>query len=391
MPVSRCLLWNPSCRVRRGRWSRPVKRPGWRWSQCRSGWWLTSSIPPQRGNYKLSPTLKPLAKYRNEFTAFSNFDHGVRGGHAANHALLSGVLSTERAGYPDGNLSIDQRAAELVGHNQAGRRHAHAGYHADSVWLKFSNAYAPAHGHDGQLHAFFNRSQGTLTDWSKPKAHCFQCQHSVWQNATGGVNGPTTRSCMMLRWRCNASWSGRMKRRWPDVVKAADPNYITAHFGARGWAMSGWKQSATMSRTSLSPISVTRTAPGEFSWRLHQHQEPHAKLREPDYPVYPKRFEVYVMRISAPAWPPQSHRYVASRIYPITVVSPSRNVSGSLKVGVLKRSVRFCQRTKRTVASALPFLMLCRWYRTTHPVAQVYWIIRHRLAPFLFSLEHHAG
>ena len=41
----------------------------------------------------------------------------MRGGHAANHALLSGVLSTERAGYPDGNLSIDQRAAELVGHN----------------------------------------------------------------------------------------------------------------------------------------------------------------------------------------------------------------------------------------------------------------------------------
>ena len=68
-------------------------------------------------DYKLSPTLKPLAKYRNEFTAFSNLDHGVRGGHAANHALLSGVLSTERAGYPDGNLSIDQRAAELVGHN----------------------------------------------------------------------------------------------------------------------------------------------------------------------------------------------------------------------------------------------------------------------------------
>ena len=67
--------------------------------------------------YELSQTLEPLAKHRGDFTAFSNFDHGVRGGHAANHALLSGVLSTERAGYPDGNISIDQRAAELVGHN----------------------------------------------------------------------------------------------------------------------------------------------------------------------------------------------------------------------------------------------------------------------------------
>ena len=68
-------------------------------------------------DYELSQTLQPLAKHRGDFTAFSNFDHGVRGGHAANHALLSGVLSTERAGYPDGNISIDQRAAELVGHN----------------------------------------------------------------------------------------------------------------------------------------------------------------------------------------------------------------------------------------------------------------------------------
>jgi len=67
-------------------------------------------------DYKLSKTLQPLAKHKGDFTAFSNLDHGVRGGHAANHALLSGVLSTERAGYPDGNITIDQRAAELVGH-----------------------------------------------------------------------------------------------------------------------------------------------------------------------------------------------------------------------------------------------------------------------------------
>ena len=68
-------------------------------------------------NYTLSPTMQPLAKLRQDFTAFSSLDHDVRGGHAAHHTLLSGVKTTERAGYPDGNISVDQRAAELIGHN----------------------------------------------------------------------------------------------------------------------------------------------------------------------------------------------------------------------------------------------------------------------------------
>jgi hypothetical protein len=68
-------------------------------------------------DYKLAPTLEPLKDVRQDFTVFSNLDHDVRGGHAANHTLLSGVKSTERAGYRDGNLTVDQRAAELVGHN----------------------------------------------------------------------------------------------------------------------------------------------------------------------------------------------------------------------------------------------------------------------------------
>ncbi|MEK6236134.1 MAG: DUF1552 domain-containing protein [Planctomycetales bacterium] len=74
--------------------------------------------PQQAGmDYKSPPTLKPLAGLRDRFTVFSNLDHDVRGGHAANHALLSGVKSTERAAYPDGNVTVDQRAAELIGHH----------------------------------------------------------------------------------------------------------------------------------------------------------------------------------------------------------------------------------------------------------------------------------
>ena len=67
--------------------------------------------------YELSPTLKPMERVQSDFTVFSNLDHGVRGGHQANHALWSGIKNTDRASYPDGNITVDQRAAELVGHN----------------------------------------------------------------------------------------------------------------------------------------------------------------------------------------------------------------------------------------------------------------------------------
>jgi hypothetical protein len=73
--------------------------------------------PTKAGSgYDLTSTLQPLSKLKSEFTVFSNLDHGVRGGHGANHTLLSGIKSTERAAFPDGNLTVDQRAAELVGH-----------------------------------------------------------------------------------------------------------------------------------------------------------------------------------------------------------------------------------------------------------------------------------
>ena len=68
-------------------------------------------------DYELTPTLQPMAEVKSDFTVFSNLDHGVRGGHAAHHALWSGVLNTERAGFPDGNITVDQRAAEVIGHN----------------------------------------------------------------------------------------------------------------------------------------------------------------------------------------------------------------------------------------------------------------------------------
>lgn len=61
------------------------------------------------------PTLAPLEPLRAAFTTFSNLDHDVRGGHSATHTFLSGVKSTERAAHPDGNLTLDQRLAQVVG------------------------------------------------------------------------------------------------------------------------------------------------------------------------------------------------------------------------------------------------------------------------------------
>jgi hypothetical protein len=75
-------------------------------------------FPEETGpNYQLSERLEPLKKLRNDFTIFSGLDHGVngQGGHGGVHAYLSGVLSKNSAGMPEANISIDQKAAQLVG------------------------------------------------------------------------------------------------------------------------------------------------------------------------------------------------------------------------------------------------------------------------------------
>ena len=75
-------------------------------------------FPEQTGrDYELTDRLKPLRKLRDDFTVFSGLDHGVnaQGGHGGVHAYLSGVLSKNSAGMSEANISIDQKAAQLVG------------------------------------------------------------------------------------------------------------------------------------------------------------------------------------------------------------------------------------------------------------------------------------
>ena len=75
-------------------------------------------FPKQTGeNYELTDRLKPLAGVRDKFSVFSGLDHGVnaQGGHGGVHAFLSGVLSKNSAGMPEANISVDQKAAQVVG------------------------------------------------------------------------------------------------------------------------------------------------------------------------------------------------------------------------------------------------------------------------------------
>ena len=75
-------------------------------------------FPTETGpSYQLSERLAPLEKLRSEFTVFSGLDHGLngQGGHGGVHAYLSGVLSKNSRGMPESNISVDQKAAQIVG------------------------------------------------------------------------------------------------------------------------------------------------------------------------------------------------------------------------------------------------------------------------------------
>lgn len=73
-------------------------------------------FPKEAGaNYQMTPLLAPLEKHRKDFSVFSHLDHDIKGGHFSVHSFLSGVKMGDAKGMPEGNISVDQRAAEHVG------------------------------------------------------------------------------------------------------------------------------------------------------------------------------------------------------------------------------------------------------------------------------------
>jgi hypothetical protein len=80
------------------------------------GFYQPEFFPTQTGrDFSLPSLLQPLAPHRPDFSLFSGLDHGLKGGHFAIHSYLSGVRSMDAKSMPEGNISLDQRAAETIG------------------------------------------------------------------------------------------------------------------------------------------------------------------------------------------------------------------------------------------------------------------------------------
>jgi Protein of unknown function (DUF1552) len=80
------------------------------------GFYPPTFIPETAGrDYELSRVLSPLKDLRKDFSVISGLDHGVKGGHFAIHAFLSGVRAVDAKSMPDANISLDQFAAEQIG------------------------------------------------------------------------------------------------------------------------------------------------------------------------------------------------------------------------------------------------------------------------------------
>ena len=81
------------------------------------GLYPTDFFPQRTGrDYELPRLLSPLDGLKSDFTVFSGLDHpGISGGHQATHTFLSGIRSSQANQYPEGNITVDQKAAEHVG------------------------------------------------------------------------------------------------------------------------------------------------------------------------------------------------------------------------------------------------------------------------------------
>ena len=70
---------------------------------------------PSSSDYEMPAVLSELESIRGDMTVFSHIDHGLTGGHHAAGGVLNGVKPEFAANSPFGAISVDQRAAEIVG------------------------------------------------------------------------------------------------------------------------------------------------------------------------------------------------------------------------------------------------------------------------------------
>ncbi len=80
------------------------------------GFYPPAFFPTKAGaDYELPDSVQALKPHQKDFTLYSGLDHGVKGGHFAMSSFLSGVRTADAKGMPEGNITLDQRAAETLG------------------------------------------------------------------------------------------------------------------------------------------------------------------------------------------------------------------------------------------------------------------------------------
>ncbi len=101
-------------------------------------------FPEKTGReYKLSPYLEKLSKYRGKMTVFSGTSHpGVTGAHAAEKCFLTGTPHPERGGFRNW-ISLDQFIAEKIGHHTRYPSLVTAVSNENNATLSFTRSGAP--------------------------------------------------------------------------------------------------------------------------------------------------------------------------------------------------------------------------------------------------------
>ncbi|MDP1588161.1 MAG: DUF1552 domain-containing protein [Prosthecobacter sp.] len=80
------------------------------------GFYPPAFFPTKTGaDYELPESIEGLKPHQKDFTLYSGLDHGVKGGHFAMSSFLSGVRTADAKAMPEGNITLDQRAAETLG------------------------------------------------------------------------------------------------------------------------------------------------------------------------------------------------------------------------------------------------------------------------------------
>ncbi len=81
------------------------------------GLYPSDFFPSDSGrDYQLTKLLAPLAPIKNDLTVLSGLDHpGINGGHYVTHTFLSGIRSDQANSHQEGNITVDQKAAEFIG------------------------------------------------------------------------------------------------------------------------------------------------------------------------------------------------------------------------------------------------------------------------------------